>query len=194
MKYFCFFIFSLHSYSIAFAQDTIHMHTHDIHVLSSQQKLYFFVPSNNDNTDSVVVINRAAYYDMQRDNQACSTFVHLYQLYKTSVHAGDLKVQRLINGYEVVIQSKDSSYTALMKQYEALHELNNKSMQQTTSTIRICRSSLDSLATSLNILQQENSLLQKDLTVLKKQHRKQKWGFALGALAAGLVIGILLVH
>jgi len=194
MKCLIFFIFILLSFYSAFSQDTIHIYSNDVHVLSARQKLYFFMPVNNDRTDSVIVLNSKAYYSLIEDKQACVTFTHLYQLYKKRIGEGDAKVQQLIRGYDVIIQTKDSSYTTLLKQYDAERALTTKSIQQTTETLRLCRNSFDSLNTSLNRIQQENTILKQDIETMNKHHKTQKWSFAIAGCAIGLLVGILLTH
>jgi len=192
MKTCIFFIYTLLLFHSAYSQDTIRIHTTKAYALSARQKLYFFIPANNDHIDSVVVLNSNAYYLLLEDKQACASFMNVYQLYKKRISEGDSKVQALIQGYEVVIQTKDSSYASLLKQYDALNALTSTSIQQSNETIRICRNSLDSLSTSLNTIQQVNTILKKDIKTMKKQHHIQKWGFALVGISIGILIGVLL--
>lgn len=194
MKSIGLFIYTLFLFHSAFSQDTIRLQTRKPQALSAVSRLYFFVPSDHETIDSIIVINSNAYYSLIQDKQACATFTQLYQMYKKRIGEGDVKVQELIKGYEVIIQTKDSSYTTLLKQYDAERALTTKSIQQTTETLHICRSSLDSINTSLNSIEQENNLLKQDLKTIKKRHNTQKWSFALVGVSIGILVGLLLMH
>lgn len=192
MKTLSLLLFSLLLFHSAFAQDTLHIHSKKIYTLSAKSKIYFFIPATNDQIDSVIVINSKAYYALIQDQDACATFMNVYELYKKRISEGDSKVQALIQGYEVIIQTKDSSYASLVKNYDALNIITSKSIQQSNTMLHICKSSLDSLNTSLNTIQQENTILKKDIKTMKKQHHIQKWSFAIIGVSIGILIGILL--
>ncbi len=182
---------------LAHAQDTIKIKNLEPKLLSSRNnKVYFFMPAADDtlNTDSVVVVNSKAYFKLVQDKQSCKTFINLYKMYQQSVSKGDAEVQGLIESYEVIIKTKDSSYTALMHEYYSLNSLLSASINQTESAILISKNSLDELSRSMDAIKEENEGLKTDLSTMKQQNNKNKWRFGLAGLGVGLLLGILIMH
>ena len=176
------------------AQDTIRMNTKDPVLVSAKNKVYIIVPADTLGADSVVVVNSKAYFKLIQDKQSCKTFINLYQVYQERVSTGDKQVQSLIDSYEVIIKTRDSSYTTLLQEYYSLNSLLSSSITQTESAILISRSSLDTLSRSLQTISEDNKLLRKDLTIMKQQNNKNKWRFGLAGLGIGLLVGILIMH
>lgn len=194
MKQLILFVSILMFSTCVYAQDTIRVDNTKPSVLPSANKVYIFIPSDTATSDSIVVVNSKAYFKLIQDKQTCKTFISLYQLYKQKVGKGDVEVQGLIESYEVIIKTKDSSYTVLMEEYYTLNGLLSSSINQTEEAILISKNTLDTLSLSLKTITAENKYLRADLTSMKQQNNKNKWRYGLVGLAAGIFIGILLIH
>lgn len=178
----------------AFAQDTLKMNTTEPVLVSAKNKVYVFMPADSLAADSVVVVNSKAYFKLVQDKQSCKTFINLYQMYQQRVSTGDKEVQGLIDSYEVIIKTKDSSYTTLLHEYYSLNSLLTSSINQTESAIIISKNSLDTLSQSLAVISEENKGLKEDLSTMKQQTNKNKWRYGLAGLAVGILLGILIMH
>jgi hypothetical protein len=152
------------------------------------------MPADSLAADSVVVVNSKAYFKLVQDKQSCKTFINLYQMYQQRVSTGDKEVQGLIDSYEVIIKTKDSSYTNLLHEYYSLNSLLTSSINQTESAIIISKNSLDTLSHSLAVISEENKGLKEDLSTMKQQTNKNKWRYGLAGLAIGILLGILIMH
>jgi hypothetical protein len=186
-------VFSL-VYTISlFAQDTIRYDFSKPILLSSKPGLYYIYPSDSTSKDSAIIVSSKLYFKLIQDKQSCVTFINLYQMYKNQVNTGDKEVSDLINSYENIIKTKDSSYTQLLKEYYILNGLLTTSIRQTETTINLNRNTLDTLSKSLEIMEDQNKELRSNLDVMKKQQNRNKLFFGAGGVAIGFLFGLLLL-
>ena len=178
----------------ALAQDTVKVTRKHVALLSVKNKLYYFMPEDSLQTDSVIVVNGKVYFKLMQDKESCKTFIDLYYIYQKRVAKGDADVQGLIDSYEGIIKTKDSSYAVLFHQYYKLNSLLTSSINETERSVNISKNALDTLSSSLHVISDQNNALNKDLKIMKAQNNKNKLKFGLGGLILGLVIGLLLVH
>lgn len=175
------------------AQDTLKYDFNKPIVLSSNPGLYYILPVDTTQKDSAIVVSSKLYFKLIQDKQSCVTFINLYQVYKQKVSSGDKEANDLIQSYESILKTKDSSYAQLLKEYYVLNSLLSTSIRQTESTIVLNKNTLDTLSKSIEIVEKQNVELRTDLSTMKRQQNRNKLFFGAGGVAIGFLLALILL-